>query len=323
MNIYAHNKSLSTRWQKFLDQVNEKFQSRFDYSQSNYVNAHTPISITCPDHGPFEMIPWVHSASTTGCPSCSQQKFTNSRRFDKQAYIRRCEAMHGNKFNYDLIEYNNMKSILNIQCPIHGQFQIRAWLHLKSKHGCTACGHEAIGKAHSSSKEQFITKAIHVHGDKFDYSKVEMNNNSNKVTIVCPKHGEFKQGAQGHLGGTSCPKCSSSKGEDSIRVFLEANKVKYITQHKFPDCKRIRCLKFDFYLPDHHICIEYDGEGHFRPIKSRDKEKSQQLLKYAQENDQIKNDYCRINNIPLLRIDYTQKNQISKVLSEWLNVNLK
>lgn len=173
-----------------------------------------------------------------------------------------------------------MKSELDIKCPTHGTFQMRAWLHLRSKHGCPSCSNEAIGSALSFTKEQFMLKAHKVHGDKFTYSKVAMRNNTDKVTIICRKHGEFKQGAQSHLGGTGCPKCASSKGEDAIRAFLDANNVRYIAQHKFPDCKRVRALKFDFYLSDYEMCIEYDGEGHFRPIKNIDPKKAQILLKY-------------------------------------------
>lgn len=322
MGIYTHTKSLSTRWQKFLNQVHKKFDNRFDYSNSKYINANTPITILCPDHGPFEMIPWVHSASTTGCPACSQSNFTGSRRFTKESYIRRCEAVHGNKFNYDNSEYNNMKSELVITCPTHGIFKMIAWLHLKSKHGCPSCGNEAIGRALSFTKEKFILEAQKVHGDKFNYSKVEMYNNTNKVIIICRKHGEFKQLAQSHLGGVGCPKCASSKGEDAIRAFLDANNIRYIAQHKFPDCKRVRCLKFDFYLPDYHICIEYDGEGHFRPIKIKDQDRGKLLLKYAQENDQIKTSYCKMKGIPLLRIDYSKKNQIAEILTESLQLVL-
>ena len=76
-------------------------------------------------------------------------------------------------------------------------------------------------------------------------------------------------------------------------------------------------MKFDFYLPDYHMCIEYDGEGHFRPIAYNNQDNAQLLLEYAQENDQIKNEYCIFNNIPLLRIDYTQKAIMTDILTKW------
>ena len=62
------------------------------------------------------------------------------------------------------------------------------------------------------TKEDFITKACKVHGDKYDYSKVKYVNTSSKVCIICPIHGEFFQLGSGHLRGYGCPKC----GKQSI-----------------------------------------------------------------------------------------------------------
>lgn len=55
--------------------------------------------------------------------------------------------------------------------------------------------------------EEFIKKAREVHGDKYDYSKVEFVNSKEKVTIICLEHGEFKQTPQKHLSGQGCIKC--------------------------------------------------------------------------------------------------------------------
>jgi len=319
MSIYTHTKSLSTRWTDFLSKANLKFTNRFDYSKSVYVNAHTPITISCPTHGAFQMIPWVHLSSTTGCPSCSQTNFTTSRRFNKEDFIRRCTEVHGNKFDYSEVEYKNMKSNVIITCPTHGKFTINAWQHLQSKHGCVQCGYANIGTLLSLTKEEFISRAISVHGDRYDYSDVMFKNGSEKVTIKCHKHGSFKKQVQSHLGGSGCPKCQFSKGEDTIRKVLEERHILYVAQHSFPDCKRIRCLKFDYYCPDINLAIEYDGEGHFMPIKTYDIEKGMKLLQYAQENDEIKNQYCMTNNIKLLRITYHQKMYIPDILNSVLN----
>ena len=56
--------------------------------------------------------------------------------------------------------------------------------------------------------EEFIKKAKEVHGDKYDYSKVEYKNTSTKVCIICPEHGEFWQTPNEHLQGHGCRKCS-------------------------------------------------------------------------------------------------------------------
>ena len=57
------------------------------------------------------------------------------------------------------------------------------------------------------TKEEFIEKARQVHGDKYDYSKVEYKNNKTKICIVCPIHGEFWQRPNDHLNGRGCDKC--------------------------------------------------------------------------------------------------------------------
>ena len=53
--------------------------------------------------------------------------------------------------------------------------------------------------------DDFIKKSREVHGDKYDYSKVEYVKNHTKVCIICPKHGEFWQVPNSHLNGNGCP----------------------------------------------------------------------------------------------------------------------
>ena len=82
---------------------------------------------------------------------------------------------------------------------------------------------------------------------------------------------------------------------------MQSRKIKYIFQKTFDDCADKSLLPFDFYLPEYHICIEYDGGQHFVPIGlfgGEDKFKKQQF------HDNIKTQYCKDNNIRLLRIPY-------------------
>ena len=60
---------------------------------------------------------------------------------------------------------------------------------------------------------EFIAKARLIHGDKYDYSKVEYKNYSTKVCIICREHGEFRQTPNNHLFGTGCPICPESNME--------------------------------------------------------------------------------------------------------------
>lgn len=145
-----------------------------------------------------------------------------------------------------------------------------------------------------------------------------------KIRIICKKHGEFYCTAGSHIGmKTGCPTCSSSKGEIAIEDFFLKNNMKYEKQKRFKDCRDKLPLPFDFYLPDFNLCIEYDGRQHFEPQPwSRTNKHAKQNMFYelseTQRRDQIKTDYCKNNNINLLRIPYNKFNKIEKILIDYL-----
>ena len=126
-----------------------------------------------------------------------------------------------------------------------------------------------------------------------------------KVKIICKEHGEFEQEAGSHIRtkGSGCPNCNESKGEIKVKKFLEKKSIKFIRQKTFDECKNINLLPFDFYLPDFNICIEYDGEQHYKPIKHLGGNK---YLKKQIFIDEIKNNFCIIKKIKLIRIKYDE-----------------
>lgn len=109
-----------------------------------------------------------------------------------------------------------------------------------------------------------------------------------------------------------CPVCMASKGEKLVEECLrDTFKIDYIKQKSFDDCKHIKKLRFDFYLPEHNTCIEYDGEQHFRPVEVFGGEEGHLKTK---KRDEIKNKYCKDNNIGLIRIPYNQIDNIEEIL---------
>ena len=73
--------------------------------------------------------------------------------------------------------------------------------------------------------KEFIEKARKVHGDKYDYSKVEYIDNATKVRIICPEHGEFMQRPYSHLNGNGCPECAGLKKWDTPKFIEKAREV--------------------------------------------------------------------------------------------------
>ena len=155
----------------------------------------------------------------------------------------------------------------------------------------------------------FIQKSKEKHDDLYDYSLVSYTNNKGYVNIICKKHGIFNQRANHHLNGRGCPICKNSKGEIEIQKILINRNINHIQQKTFPGCKDLKVLPFDFYLPDHTMCIEFDGRHHFESIENWGGIKR---LKNTQKHDQIKNIYCKENNIKLIRIKYDE-NIIDKI----------
>ena len=98
--------------------------------------------------------------------------------------------------------------------------------------------------------------------------------------------------------------CLRSTGENFIKSFLEDHAIKYYREKKFNQCKDRGLLKFDFWLPDYGMCIEYDGEQHYYNVQAWDKSST---FEDRKRRDAIKNIYCEKNGIVLLRIPYWEK----------------
>jgi len=159
--------------------------------------------------------------------------------------------------------------------------------------------------------KEIVERAKNIHSNKYDYSLVNYKNNETKIKIICKEHGEFEQTPNSHLNRSGCPICNESKGEREIKNLLNNNNILFETQKKFGKCKYKRILPFDFYLPKDNLCIEFDGEQHFKPIKHWGGQKD---FKYRKKLDNIKNNFCKDNNIKLIRIKYNEniKEKLSK-----------
>ena len=289
------NKQKTTK-KNFIIKSIKVHKNSYDYSKVEYVNNKTGVKIICKKHGEFKQTPDNHINKKSGCSKCAgNSNLTN------YEFIKIAKEIHGDKYKYTLVDYKNSKSKIKITCPLHGEFECRA-SHHSSGTGCPKCSTK-----HSHSTEEFIEIANNVHGNKYDYHKSNYINSKNKITITCKKHGEFKQNASSHINNSrGCSICVESVGEINVRKFLTKNSIEFVSQKKFKDCINIdtnRKLSFDFYLPKHNICIEYQGKQHFVPVK---KWGGKNNLEKIKKRDEIKRIYCKKNNIILLEIKYSE-----------------
>lgn len=175
--------------------------NKYDYSKVIIKSMKKPVCHICPIHGEFWQMPY-HHLHGHGCPECAKEHSSSIQRMTVDEFVYRCIAKHGNKYDYSKVVYVNMNTPVCIICPIHGEFWQTPYNHLKGV-GCPKCA-----GTNRSNTGEFIEKARKIHGNKYDYSKVEYVNNRTPVCIICPIHGEFWQKPSDHLMGKGCGKCS-------------------------------------------------------------------------------------------------------------------
>lgn len=296
---------------EFLKKCILKHGIKYDYSQVNYYNTRTLIDIFCKTHGHFKQLPKSHLEGK-GCPKCAGK----IGKLNLEKFILLCIKKHNNKYIYNNIKnFNSTLDYIKIKCPKHGFFSQKAYRHLGGN-GCVECAKELHKEKVSNDLYYFIKKSEKIHKDKYDYTKSNYTGCKNKTIIICKKHGEFLQSPSVHMAGSGCPKCKISKGEQKIIDYLKDKKIIFICQKKFDNCinpKTKNKLKFDFFIPDKKICIEFDGGLHFKAIPYFGGQKTFEKIK---ELDKIKNEYCKNNNIILIRI--SKIDDVSNILNNFL-----
>ena len=141
-----------------------------------------------------------------------------------EQFIEKAKKVHGDLYDYSLVEYVNTQVKVEIICKIHGVFIQRVSNHFRGS-GCKKCAMKNRFNKKTKTLEQFIIRAKEVHGDEFDYSKVEYVNASDKVIVTCSKHGDFLQRPYVHLRNHKCRECTiTTRNKDKTKsqeTFLE------------------------------------------------------------------------------------------------------
>jgi len=189
--------------EEFITRAKQVHGDKYDYSLVKYVNANTKIKIICKIHGIFEQRPLNHLYNSHGCPKCGGNK-----RLTKDEFEIKANEVHGNKYNYEYVEYINGQTKVKIECPTHGIFEQTPGSHLGGC-GCPKCQKVEAANKQRLTKDEFEIKANEVHGNKYNYEYVEYINSRTKVKIECPTHGIFEQKPSSHLMGHGCPKCGN------------------------------------------------------------------------------------------------------------------
>lgn len=255
----------------------------------NYVNSREKILHRCRIDGYEWMVDPNHIVSGTGCPLCSKKTKTT------QSFI--SELSEINDTIEVLGEYSNCHKKILCRCKIDGYEWSAAPFSLLHGCGCPVCS----GVKHKTHID-YVNDVNKINEDievleEYINAKTPILHKCkicNHIWKVDPHH---------ILSGRGCPVCRQSYGEKEINMYLTKHNILFKRQYRFNECKNIFQLPFDFYLQNYNTCIEYDGEQHYYPI---DYFGGEEGLTKRQQNDEIKNNFCKENNIGLLRIKYDQ-----------------
>lgn len=298
--------------------THEEFMEKFYIKNKNaenievlgeYINSQTKIKVRCKIDGyEWEVKPNVLLRGY-GCPKCAGNMKLTHEEFKQ-------ELKKVNNNIEILGEYVNNRTKIKVKCKIDGyEWEVTPDSLLRGT-GCPKCS----GNIKNKTTEYFINELKEINNDIEIFGEYE--GNKTKIKCRCKIDGyEWKATPNNLLRGYGCPKCSESKGEKRVAKYLDSKNIEYERQYKFDECRSKDKLPFDFYIPSLNVAIEYDGEDHYKINKRSKNESYERVFNRfvgTKVRDTIKTVYCKENNIKLIRIPYTEYDNIEKILEKEL-----
>lgn len=304
-------------YDKIIDECNKKHNSKYKYPLGQIFKKTTSkIDIICEKHGLFTQTIHNHLVNGTSCPKCSNEHRNNHLKNKDESIRNVLIDIYRNNKNIEIVdtEYINNLSDIRMRCKIHGIFSLKYGRAIRGQ-GCKFCNEENRLQV---EKEKFINISNKIWKGIFDYSKVEYKGLNIKV-IIQYNGKEYLQTPYNHMRLYS-PFKNRSNGEIIIESVLNNHNIEYIREKTFDGLRHIKKLRFDFYLPLYNTCIEFDGIQHFEPVnKWGGVDRLSSYLKL----DSIKNNYCRDNNINIIRISYKDIKNIEKIIIDYVKQHTK
>ena len=232
--------------EKFLKDSKEKHGDTYDYSLVEITNNTTPVKIICKNHGVFEQSPKAHRLGR-GCPTCG-----GTTRGSTEQFIERARGVHGERYDYSLVEYTSAKSPVKIICKEHGVFEQQAAVHLRG-FGCTKCSKKKSGAALFIGVEE-AQKRLETINHGYTYDITGMTNIKSLISVTCNKGHTFQQ-VYADAFRYKCPVCAHrhSTGEQELLEFVKSLVPAHRTR------KIIAPKEIDVWCPEQKVGFEYNG----------------------------------------------------------------
>lgn len=245
-------------------------------------------------------------------------KNANPFSYKNEFYLENVQTLINNKgLDLTALEkvFKDGRAQVKCKCNIHNNEFLTRVGDLKRGKGCKICGHIKTINTMRLTLEEVKAKLKEIN-DTIEIISEKYIDNTIKLQCKCKICGEEFNRSWGNLQQNNhCPHCVGSYGEKEIIKYFRNNNIPYEYQYRFEDCKDKRTLPFDFYLPQFNLAIEYDGQLHYESARYiKDEDIMNIKLQKQQEHDTIKTQYCKDNNIKLLRIPYWEFDNIEEIL---------
>ena len=291
-----------------LQEVYDFFKEQgYELLSTEYENAHQKLQYKCPE-GHIHEITWNNFQRGRRCPDCANDKLRQERRHDEKKVIEAFE-----KEGYTIVgKYFNSRTPIEYICP-QGH-----------KHECSYDNWKKGNRCPECCRNIWSLEKAKEYLSQFGYELLEEQyiSSSTLMKMKCPKGHIIYKAMSNFYAGHRCGCCKNHQHEEAIEEILNRYNIEFLREYRFLDCKDERTLPFDFYIPNLNTCIEYDGEQHFKPVDfgRKGEEHAEKSFKTQQKRDKIKTEYCKNNNIKLIRIPYWEFDNAENILKQELNI---
>jgi hypothetical protein len=185
-----------------------------------------------------------------------------------EQFIEEAKAVHGDSYDYSLVEYVNSIIKVSIFCNNHKEYFLQTPDSHTSGRGCPKCGTEAMVDKRKKTKEHFIEKAKKVHRDLYDYSLVEYTKWNEKVEIICNGcKNTFKVTPNNHNNGRGCKECGIKRRTDVISTskeeFIKRSVEKHGNKYDYSGVNYVNgSLKVFIKCIEHNEYFEQEARSH-------------------------------------------------------------
>lgn len=323
-NNCSRNKLREERAYK-IDEVKEiLLKHNLKLLSSEYVNNREKIKVQCLICSHIRECSFGSIFKKHRCPEC--RRINDIITVDK--FKKRVEKIINiNEYYIHYEDYKGLKDKIRIKHILCGrEFKLSALrICEEGKYLCKKC----YGKTYVRKREDFIKDMNNLEPN--NYMLLSEYKNTHEPILL--KHIEcgtiYQTEPRDFLKGYGrCPKCKqyiTSRGELGIQKLLERYNIDYKNQYSFEDLvsESGRKLRFDFAVFNNNsikFLIEYDGEQHFRPVNfgGINDDRAEEYHKRLKINDELKNIYCKNNNIKIYRIPYTNFNKLESITTNIL-----